>query len=99
MARSKYDGIIEAVRYTPNDEINMVRAYQRRGAVWSDRVLLCRSELVEQLQQGKHFFTGVRKAYFGSVFETRSSVSFVDQHIITAGQPALRDLLAGVPCF
>jgi hypothetical protein len=99
MAQRKNDGVIEAVRYTPGGDISVVRAYQRRGVVWSDQVLLPRAELVEQLSRGKRFVTGVRKAALGSVFETRSEVRFVDKHIVNGGQPALRDLLAGVPVF
>ena len=99
MAHIKNDGVIEAVRYTPGGEISVVRAYQRRGAVWSDRVLLERKELVDQLELGKHYVTGVRKASLGSVFETRSEVRFVDRHIVSGSSPALRDLLAGVPVF
>jgi hypothetical protein len=99
MANKKNDGVIEAVRYDPGGEISVVRAYQRRGAVWSDRVLLGRPELIEQLQKGKHFVTGVRKHFLGSVFEARSEVRLVDKHIVNGGQPALRDLLAGVPVF
>ena len=99
MAHIKNDGVIEAVRYAPGGEISVVRAYQRRGAVWSDHVLLGRTELVDLLQLGKHYVTGVRKASLGSVFETRSEVRFVDRHIVSGGQPALRDLLVGVPVF
>ena len=99
MARIKIDGVIEAVRYTPNGKINMVRSYQRRGAVWSDHVLLSRPELVAQLQNGKRFVTGARKKDLGSVFETGASVNLADDHIFTDGQATVREFLAGVPIF
>jgi hypothetical protein len=99
MARKKIDGVIEAVRYTPGGTITVVRAYQRRGAAWSDHLLLDRPELVKQLKSGKHFTTGVRKEYVGSVFKIGSPVRYIDDHVITEGQAALRDLLAGVPVF
>jgi hypothetical protein len=99
MARVKIDGVIEAVRYTPDGAISQVRAYQRRGAVWSDRVLLNRMELVGQLGKGKRFVTGTRKLFLGSVFETGRTVRWIDQHVITEGQSARRDLLAGVSVF
>jgi hypothetical protein len=99
MARVKIDGVIEAVRYTPGGLISEVRSYQRRGAVWSDRILLGRTELVEQLKNGKRFVTGARRNYLGSVFETGSAVRFVDDHIVTSGQASARDLLAGIPVF
>ena len=45
MARKTIDGVIEAVRYSPDGAISVVRTYQRRGAVWSDHILLGRKEL------------------------------------------------------
>ncbi len=99
MAHKKIDGVIEAVRYTPGGIISVVRAYQRRGAVWSDHLLLGRPELVEQLKSGKTFISGIRKEYLGGVFKPGPTVRYIDEHIITEGQAALRDLLAGVPVF
>ncbi len=99
MAHIKIDGVIEAVRYTPDGSISVVRAFQRRGAVWSDHLLLGRPELVKQLKIGKHFTTGVRKEYLGGVFKIGSTVRYMDDHVITEGQAARRDLLAGVPVF
>ena len=99
MARAKIDGVIEAVRYTPHGEIATVRTYERRGAVWSDHVLLERKELVERLKKGKRFVIGERKAHLGSVFETGAAVRYVDEHVVTNGQAAARDRLVGVSIF
>jgi hypothetical protein len=99
MARSNIDGVIEAVRYNSGGILTVARAYERRGAVWSDHVLLERKELVEQLKRGKRFVTGVRKNYLGSVFETGTAVHFTNDHIVTDGQTAARDLLVGVSIF
>jgi hypothetical protein len=99
MASTKIDGIIEAVRYTSGGVLIVVRSYERHGAVWSDRILLDRKELVEQLKKGKRFVTGVRKAYLGSVFETGPAVHYSDEHIVTNGQTTGRDLLVGVSVF
>ena len=99
MAREIFDGIIEAVRYTPEGLIGMVRAYQRRGAVWSDHILLGRMELMEKLQNGKRFVTGRRKNLLGNVFETGRVVQMGNEYIFTKGQSSQRDLLAGVPLF
>jgi hypothetical protein len=99
MARINIDGVIEAVRYKPDGSIGLVRAYQRRGAVWSDRMLLGRDELVEQLGKGKRFVTGTRKRFLGSVFETGLAVCWINEHVITEGKSAQRDLLAGVSVF
>ena len=47
----KFDGIIEAVRYK-NGQIVTVRAYERRGATFSDRLLIERKDLLERLKTG-----------------------------------------------
>jgi hypothetical protein len=99
MPRMKLDGVIEAVRYTPGGKIDLVRAYQRHGVVWSDRILLGRKELSAQIRQGKHFVVGERKAYLGSVFTTGITVHQPEENIITEGQKSTRDFLAGVPIF
>jgi hypothetical protein len=99
MTSMKVDGIIEAVRYTPGGKIAVVRAYERHGVVWSDRILLGRQELSERLGQGKRFVIGERKIYLGSMFETGTAVHQVQDYIVTEGQASTRDLLNGVPVF
>ena len=98
MASVKYDGIIEAVRYAPDGKIEMVRAYERRGAAFSDRVLLDRQTLVLRLKEGKKFIIGQRKLLLASTFETAKSVQMLGEVISTA-QKAERDLLEEVPLF
>ncbi len=99
MAHKKIDGVIEAVRYAPGGNISLVRMYERRGAVWSDRILLGRPELVQRLRQGLGFVTGQRRKNLGSTFETGPAIGYVDEQILTGGQPAQSDRLAGVPVF
>jgi hypothetical protein len=99
MTSMKVDGIIEAVRYTPGGKIAVVRAYERHGVVWSDRILLGRQELSERLGQGKRFVIGERKIYLGSMFKTGTAVHQVQDYIVTEGQASTRDLLNGVPVF
>ncbi len=99
MARNKFDGVIDAVRYGTDGRITCVAAYERRGAVWSDRVLLEREELAKRLKQGKRFAAGKRKTYMGSQFETGPSVHLVGGVIVTGRQDARQDLLDGVPIF
>jgi hypothetical protein len=99
MARLKLDGVIEAVRYQPGGKIGIVRAYERRGLVWSDRVLLERKELVERLEAGKRFMTGARQQYLGAVFETDQAVRLAQGSVVTDGQAAGQDSLDGVPIF
>jgi len=99
MARKKFDGVIETVRYHPDGKIALVSAYERRGAVWSDHVLLERNELIDRLKHGKRFVTGRRKEYLGGVFETGPAVRLVQGVLVTDGQATQRDLLSGVPIF
>jgi hypothetical protein len=35
MAKNRFDGVIEAVRYTPEGKIDVVQAYRRRGTAFS----------------------------------------------------------------
>ena len=66
----KFDGIIEAVRYK-NGQIAVVRAFERRGATFSDRVLLDRKEFLERLKKGKKYVIGKRKELLASTFEVQ----------------------------
>jgi hypothetical protein len=51
------------------------------------------------LKRGKRFVTGERKVRLGGVFETGPAVRYLDEHIVTDGQAAARDQLAGVSVF
>lgn len=99
MARNKIDGVIEAVRYLPDGRIDTVRLYESRGAIWSDHILLERTELVERLNKGKKFVTGQRTAGLGSSFDTGPAVRHENNIISTGSQGGTRDLLTGVPIF
>ena len=97
----KFDGVIEAVRYK-GGKIELVRAYERRGATFSDRVLLDRKTLLERLQAGKRFMTGQRKELLASTFEVEKSVNLSGQdgrQVVTTGAQAEHDELEGVPAF
>jgi hypothetical protein len=102
MARVKFDGVIEAARYAPDGSILMVRAYQRRGATFSDRVLLDRQALVEQLKKGKKFVVGQRTELLASTFETAKNVCLAGrkgQEVISTSEKDSCDLLEEVPIF
>ncbi len=102
MAHTNYDGVIEAVRYSSNGQIDMVRIYELRWLVFSDLILLKRAALMERLSQGKRFVTGHRTTYKGNVFETGKSVhlSGASNAIITTkDQAGSQDFLANVPLF
>jgi hypothetical protein len=97
----KYDGVIEAVRYTSEGQIDWVRAYERRGFVFTDWLKLDRQTLKERLQTGARFYTGRRKAFHGNDFDIAEVVFLVgekDNEIIVAGDSqSEKDYLAETP--
>jgi len=99
----KIDGVIEAVRYTPDDQIEMVRAYVRQGAAFSDLVLLDRNTLLEKIKKGKIFYTGQRKEYWAGTFDLNKTVCSMSsdgkEYLTTRAEPAKRDELEGTPFF
>jgi len=102
MARQKFDGVIEAVRYAPDGKIELVRAYERRGGAFSDHVLIDRQGLLEKLKSGKRFVTGERKILWAGSFEVGKPVKLVGRNgsqVVTTTEQAERDLLEDVPIF
>ncbi len=97
----KIDGVIEAVRYK-NGQIMMVRAYERRGATFSDRVLLERKTLLERLQKGQQYITGAREELRASTFKLGKSVLIIkqdDRELLATRENATHDELDEVPAF
>jgi hypothetical protein len=99
----KFDGVIEAVRYDPNGQIALVRAYVLRGVTYSDRVLLDRETLVEKLKAGKKFTTGQRKEFLASTFEFGKPVKIVSingkDYLSTQDGTPQRDEFGETPAF
>jgi hypothetical protein len=98
----KFDGVIEAVRYK-NGRIEVVRAFERRGATFSDRVLLPRAELLERLKKGFRFTVGKRKELLAGTFESQGKPLQVleqnGQEIISTQSDADHDELENAPVF
>ncbi len=97
----KMDGVIEAVRYK-NGQLVMVRAYERRGSSFSDRVLIERKDLLERLKSGKKFVTGSRKELLASTFESGKPLQVVSRNgkeFIATRDGVERDELEQVPVF
>ena len=101
MAKTRYDGVIEAVRYKPEGRVEWVRAYLRRGPIFSDYILLQRQPLIDLIKQGKHFVTGRRVPYQANAFEISEPLQVVEKSgrsILVAGAHILdSDNLPGVP--
>jgi hypothetical protein len=98
MTKVKFDGLIEAVRYSSDGKIDLVRAYERRGATFSDHIVIKRAQLVERLQKGEKFVTGLRKEFLGSTFESAKPIH-LNGDIISTDTASNRDLLEEVPVF
>jgi hypothetical protein len=98
----KFDGVIEAVRYK-NGQIAVVRAFERRGTTFSDRVLIPREELLELLKRGRKFVIGKRKEFLASTFEVQDKPLQIlkrdGQEIISTRSDANHDELEQAPVF
>ncbi len=98
----KFDGVIEAVRYK-NGQIVIVRAFERRGSSFSDRVLLDRKEFLDRLKKGQKYVVGKRKELLASTFEVlEKPVRVVGQdgrEIISTRSDADHDELEQAPLF
>lgn len=98
---TKVDGVIEAVRYK-GGKIDVVRAYERRGAIFSDWILLDRKELIDRLKKGRRFVTGQRKEFWASTFEVGKPVKVIggdDKMVVTTRPDLDHDELESVPNF
>ncbi len=98
----KLDGVIEAVRYK-NGQIEVVRAFERRGATFSDRILLTRDELLERLKKRQNIVIGKRKEFLASTFDAQEKPLQVVNHngkeIIATRSDADQDELEQAPVF
>jgi hypothetical protein len=98
----KLDGVIEAVHYK-NGQIMTVRAFERRGATFSDRVLIDRKELLERLKNGQKYVIGKRKEFLAGTFEVQGNPVEVQnrdgKEIIATYPNADHDELEQAPVF
>ena len=101
MDKHKYDGVIEAVHYNQDGQVEWVRAYERRGPAFSDIVILDRKALISQLKDGKIYFSGRRIVYMGSSFEVSNQVFLREVNgkevLISGDLTSERDCLEGIP--
>lgn len=98
----KFDGVIEAVRYK-NGQIAVVRAFERRGSSFSDRVLINRKEFLDRLKKGQIYVVGKRKELLASTFEVQEKLVQVMEwnggEIISTRPDADHDELEQAPVF
>ena len=98
----KFDGVIEAVHYK-DGQIEVVRAFERRGATFSDRIMVTRKQLLERLKNGQKIVTGKRREFLASTFDVNDQpVQVVNRNgteIIATRSDADHDELEQVPVF
>lgn len=98
----KFDGVIEAVRYK-NGQIEVVRAFERRGATFSDWILLPRHELLDRLKKGLKYTVGRRRELLASTFDFQDKPVRVlesnSREIISTRPDAEHDELENAPVF
>ena len=98
----KFDNVIEAVRYK-NGQIELVRAFERRGTAFSDRILIPRQELLERIKKGQKFVLGKRKEFLAGSFEVQDKPVQVLSHngkeIISTNPNADHEELEQAPVF
>jgi hypothetical protein len=98
----KFDGVIEAVRYK-NGQIVVVRAFERRGAAFSDRVLIDRNDLLERLKKGQKYVIGQRREFLAGSFDVQEKpLRVLEQNgkaIISTRPDADHDELEQAPVF
>jgi len=99
--KKSYDGVVVAARYTPQGVIEWVRAFERHGFVFSDRMLMDRETLAEKLRAGKRFKTGERIIYQGNDFKINEDIHLIendDSNVIIVGETSSnQDSLGYIP--
>ena len=98
----KFDGVIEAVRYK-NGQIEIARTFERRGAAFTDRIMLNRQELLDRLKKGKTYYVGKRKEFLAGTFEIQDKPVQVlnrnGKEILATRPDADHDELEQAPVF
>jgi hypothetical protein len=98
----KFDGVIEAVRYK-DGQIDIVRTFERRGAAFTDRIMLDRKEFLDRLKKGKKYLVGKRKEFLAGSFDVQEQLVQVlnrdGRDIISTHAGADHDELEQAPVF
>ncbi|HEY9528927.1 MAG TPA: hypothetical protein VIR02_17695 [Anaerolineales bacterium] len=98
----KFDGVIEAVRYK-DGQIDVVRTFERRGAAFTDRIMLDRKEFLDRLKKGKKYLVGKRKEFLAGSFDVQEQPVQVlnrdGREIISTRAGADHDELEQAPVF
>jgi len=99
-SKKKIDAVVLGVRYGNNGDIEWVRAHRRRGATWSDWLLISREDLIERLKAGDNIVMGERIPYQAGTFHTSEPLKLAQANgrdIVVIGTSQSQDRLEGVP--
>jgi len=101
MGKPKFDGVIEAVHYKPEGHVDWIRAYLRRGPTFTDRKMLDRSDIIDNLKSGKRYFAGSRIPLMASTFKTGKQLRLVQKNnrefLVIGDFEVEKDCLEDVP--
>jgi hypothetical protein len=101
IARKPVDLLLVAARYGESTSLLQAQAYERRGPIWSDIILLDRATLIGRLQKGMRVFTGRPREMSGD-FDVLSPVRLIESEghsVVRAdGRESTGDDL-GLPLF
>lgn len=90
-----------AVHYDPNEQMDWVRVFLRQGPTFSNRIMLDRQTLIDEIQSGKTYKVGSRIEYNAGTFDLSDSVYVLEKNgdtILVVGEiQAEQDSLEGVP--
>ncbi len=78
-----------------------MRVYERRGAAFSDCLIVDRATLVNRIKAGRKYVVGKRVPLMAGTFQTSDPIRFLpngrDGVLVTGDRQTERDSLAGVP--
>jgi len=102
--KKPYDGVVVAAHYNLQGQVEWVRAFERRGFVFHDRVKMDRKTLVDHLRDGKNFKTGIRILGHGNDFNVHEDLHLIERgdeeqncYIVAGEGSPSRDSLGDLP--
>lgn len=100
MAKIKYDVVVEAVHYNAQGLVSWVRAFKRRGPIFSDWIQIPRAELITDLENGVRYVIGQRVEYMAGTFDISATLRLVSQngdtYLTSTADKLKKDHLPGV---
>jgi hypothetical protein len=100
MAKIKYDVVIDAVHYDTDGQVAWVRAFRRRGPIFTDWLKIPRSELIADLEDGMRYVIGQRIEYMAGTFDISGSLRLVNlnggSYLTSTSENVKKDHLPGV---